>query len=153
MMPHEDIETLEATIRRWESFVQHGQEVLRSLEAAAGSMKEATLQHPGTAAKATSPAKKKAPARKKTRKRRQQPKRGRSYELALELLSSSSEPMTASEIQRSLSKQGQEFAHQTIVYGLEKLVDAGKAKRRKAKGRVRYRAIPEEPAAEESAKS
>ena len=51
--------------------------------------------------------------------------------------------MTAPEIQRSLSKQGQEFAHQTIVYGLEKLVDAGKAKRRKTKGRVRYRAIPE----------
>ena len=101
-------------------------------------MKEATLQHPGTSAQATLPAKKKAPARKKGRKRRQQPKRRRSYELALELLSNSSEPMTAAEIQRNLSKQGQEFAHQTIVYGLEKLVDdAGKAKRRKTKGRVR----------------
>ncbi len=86
-------------------------------------MKQATLQHPGTAAKAMSPAK------KKTRKTRQQPKRGRSYELALELLSSSSESMTVAEIQRSLSKQGQEFAHQTIVYGLEKLVDAGRSRR------------------------
>ncbi len=142
MMPHEEIEALEATIQRWESFVHHGQEVLRSLEAAVGSMKEATLQHPGTSAKATLPAKKKAPTGKKARKRRQQPNRRRSYELALELLSGSSESMTAPEIQRSLSKQGQEFAHQTIVYGLDKLVDAGKAKRRKTKGRVRYRAIP-----------
>ena len=135
------LKALEATIRRWESSVLHGQEMLRSLEAAVGSMKEATLQHPGTSAKATLPAKKKAPVRKKGRKRRQQPKRRQSYELALELLSSSSEPMTASEIQRSLSKQGQEFAHQTIVYGLDKLVDAGKAKRRKTKGRVRYRVV------------
>ena len=47
MMPHEEIEALEATIRRWESSVLHGQEMLRSLEAAAGSMGEATLQHPG----------------------------------------------------------------------------------------------------------
>ena len=99
------------------------------------------------------PAKKKAPTGKKARKRRQQPNRRRSYELALELLSGSSESMTAPEIQRSLSKQGQGFAHQAIVYGLEKLVDTGKAKRRKTKGRVRYRAIPEEPAEEESAKS
>ena len=133
--------------------MQHGQEVLRSLEAAVRAMKEATLQRPGTSAKATLPAKKKAPAREKGRKRRQQPKRRRSYELALELLSGSSESMTAPEIQRSLSKQGQGFAHQAIVYGLEKLVDTGKAKRRKTKGRVRYRAIPEEPAAEESATS
>ncbi len=153
MMPHEEIEALEATIRRWESFVQHGQEVLRSLEAAAGSMREATLQHPGTSAKATLPAKKKAPARKKARKRRQHPKRRRSYELALELLSSSSESMTVAEIQRSFSKQGQEFAHQTIVYGLENLVDAGKAKRRKTKGRVTYWGIPEGPAAADSTKS
>ena len=109
--------------------------------------------HPGTSAKATLPAKKKAPTGKKARKRRQQPNRRRSYELALELLSGSSESMTAPEIQRSLSKQGQGFAHQAIVYGLEKLVDTGKAKRRKTKGRVRYRAIPEEPAEEESAKS
>ena len=115
--------------------MQQGQVVLRSLEAAVGAMREATLQYPGTSAKATLPA-------KKGRKRRQQPKRRRSYELAMELLSSSSEPMTVAEIQRGLSKQGQEFAHQTIVYGLDKLVDAGKAKRRKAKGRVRYRAIP-----------
>ena len=50
MMPHAEIEALEATIRRWESCVQHGQEVLRSLEATVGSMKEATLQHPGTLA-------------------------------------------------------------------------------------------------------
>ena len=84
--------------------------MLRSLEAAVGSMKEATLQHPGMSAKATLPAKKKAAARKKGRKRRQQPKRRRSYELALELLSSSSESMTVAEIQRSLSKQGQELA-------------------------------------------
>ena len=75
--------------------MQHGQEVLRSLEAAVRAMKEATLQHPGTSAKATLPAKKKAPARKKARKGRQQPKRRRSYELALELLSGSSESMTA----------------------------------------------------------
>ncbi len=68
MMPHEEIEALETTIQRWESFVHHGQEVLRSLEAAVGSMKEATLQYPGTSAKATLPAKKKAPARKKARK-------------------------------------------------------------------------------------
>ena len=144
MMPHEEIEALEATIWRWESSVLHGQEMLRSLEAAVGSMKEATLQHPGTSAKVTLPAKKKAPARKKARKRRQQPKRRRSYELALELLSGSSESMTAPEIQRSLSKQGQGFAHQAIVYGLEKLVDAGKAKRRKTKGRVRYREVDPE---------
>ena len=39
------------------------------------------------------------------------------------------------------------------MYGLEKLVDTGKAKRRKTKGRVRYWASPEEPAAEESTKS
>ena len=127
--------------------MQQGQVVLRSLEAAVGAMRKATLQHPGTSAKATLPAKKKA------RKRRQHPKRRRSYELALELLSSSSEPMTVAEIQRGLSKQGQDFAHQTIVYGLEKLVDVGKAKRRKTKGRVRYPAIPEELAAEKSAKS
>ena len=105
-------------------------------------MKEATLQHPGTSAKATLQAKTKAPARKKLRKRRQHPKRIRSYELALELLSSCSEPMTVAKIQRSLSKQGQEFAHQTIVYGLAMHVDAGKAKRRKTNGRMRYRAIP-----------
>ena len=53
--------------------MQHGQEVLRSLEAAVGSMKEATLQYPGTSAKATLPVKKKVPPRKKARKRRQHP--------------------------------------------------------------------------------
>ncbi len=58
------------------------------------------------------------------------------------MLSSSSESMTVAEVRRSLSKQGQEFAHQTIVYGLEKLVDAGKAKRAQDEG---TREVPGDP--------
>ena len=137
--------------------MHHGQEVLRSLEAAVKAMKEATLQHPGNVGQGDGAREEEGADREEGTQEAPATETetdggpAQRYELALELLSGSSESMTAPEIHRSLSKQGQGFAHQAIVYGLEKLVDTHKAKRRKTKGRVRYRAIPEEPAAEESA--